>query len=73
VYWLDLLESGAKGHVLDENLVQYRVVQTSRSANKGKAAQGRWQIYRQYLNYGVVKSVRYFMQYALNGIKKYMK
>jgi len=71
VYWLDLLQSGAKGMVLNQVLTRYRLAQTSRSANKGKAAQGRWQIYRQYLNYGVIKSVRYFVQYALNGIKKY--
>ena len=71
VYWLDLLQNGANGMVLDETLVQYRVAQSGRSANKGKAAQGRWQIYRKHLHYGVVKSARYFMHYAMNGIKKY--
>ena len=71
VYWLDLLQNGANGMVLDETLVQYRVVQSGRSANKGKAAQGRWQIYREYLHYGVMKSARYFIHYAINGIKKY--
>ena len=72
VYWLDLLQNGANGMVLDETLVQYRVAQSGRSANKGKAAQGRWQIYRKHLHYGVVKSARYFMHYAINGIKKYL-
>ena len=71
VYWLDLLQNGANGMVLDETLVQYRVAQSGRSANKGKAAQGRWQIYRKHLHYGVVKSARFFMHYAKNGIKKY--
>ena len=72
VYWLDLLQNGANGMVLDETLVQYRVAQSGRSADKGKAAQGRWQIYRKHLHYGVVKSARYFMHYAINGIKKYL-
>ena len=71
IYWLDLLQSGAKGMVLDEQLARYRLAQTGRSANKGKAAQGRWKIYRAYLKYNVFKSAWYFMQYALNGIKKY--
>ena len=71
VYWLDLLQSGAKGMALNQVLTRYRLAQAGRSANKGKAAQGRWQIYRQYLNYGIVKSARYFVQYAVNGIKKY--
>ena len=72
VYWLDLLQNGVNGMVLDETLVQYRVAQSGRSADKGKAAQGRWQIYRKHLHYGVVKSARYFMHYAINGIKKYL-
>ena len=71
IYWLDLLQNGAKGMVLDEQLVRYRLAQTGRSANKTKAAQGRWQIYRTYLKYNIFKSAWYFMQYALNGIKKY--
>ena len=71
VYWLDLLQNGAKGAVFDQVLTRYRLAQSGRSANKGKAAQGRWQIYREYLNYGIIKSTRYFVHYALNGIKKY--
>jgi len=71
VYWLDLLQNGAEGMVLNQVLVRYRLAQTSRSANKGKAAQGRWQIYRRYLQYGIFKSAFYFLQYAINGIKKY--
>lgn len=71
VYWLELLQSGATGTVLNQILTHYRLAQTSRSANKGKAAQGRWQVYRQYLQLGKLQSAWYFLNYALNGIKKY--
>lgn len=71
VYWLDLLQGDAKGLVLDKVLTRYRLAQTGRSANKGKAAIGRWQIYRKYLKYNVIESAWYFMHYALNGVKKY--
>ncbi len=71
VYWLTLLQAGAKGCVLNKCLTGYRLAQTSRSANKLKAAQGRWQVYRRYLGYGVCKSGWYFVQYAVNGWKKY--
>ena len=71
IYWLDLLKAGVRGTVLQENLANYRLAQTSRSANKLKAAKGRWQIYRKYLRYNMVKTLWYFVHYAINGIKKY--
>lgn len=71
VYWLQLLQAGARGCVLNQCLTSYRLAQTSRSANKLKAAYGRWQVYRRYLGYGVCKSGWYFAQYAINGWKKY--
>lgn len=73
VYWLELLQSGAKGGVLNQCLTNYRLAQASRSANKLQAACGRWQVYRDYLGYGVVRSSLYFVQYAVNGWKKYRK
>lgn len=73
VYWLELLQSGARGCVLNKCLTSYRLAQTSRSANKIKAAQGRWQVYRRYLGYGVFRSGWYFVQYAVNGVRKYKK
>ena len=73
VYWLELLQNGAKGCVLNQCLTKYRVIQTSRSANKAKAAKGRWDVYRRYLDYSVLRSGWYFMQYAMNGVKKYRK
>ena len=73
VYWLELLQSGAQGGVLNQCLTNYRLAQTSRSANKLKAAQGRWQVYRKYLGYGVMRSGWYFAQYAVNGVRKYKK
>lgn len=71
IYWLDLLKTGARGTVLQENMTQYRLAQTGRSANKLNAAKGRWQIYRKYLKFNIVKTVWYFVHYAVNGVKKY--
>lgn len=71
VYWLKLLKASAKGCVLNQCLTNYRLAQTSRSANKAKAALGRWQIYRNYLGYGICKAGWYFVHYAINGWKKY--
>jgi len=71
VYWLELLQSGAQGGVLNQCLTNYRLAQTSRSANKLQAARGRWQIYRKYLGYSIARSSWYFVQYAVNGWKKY--
>ena len=71
VYWLELLQNGAKGAVLDKVLTRYRLAQTGRSANKSKAARGRWRIYREYMAYNLLKSAWYFIHYAINGIKKY--
>ncbi len=72
VYWLELLQSGARGCVLNQCLTNYRLVRTGRSADKLKAAKGRWQVYRRYLGYGVFRSGWYFVQYAVNGVRKYV-
>lgn len=73
VYWLELLQAGAKGYVLNQCLTNYRLAQTSRSANKLNAARGRWQVYRQYLGYDVMRSGWYFVQYVVNGVRKYRR
>lgn len=71
VYWLELLQNGVRGCVLNQCLTSYRLAQKSRSSNKKKAAQGRWDVYRRYLGYNVLRSGWYFIHYAINGLKKY--
>ncbi len=71
VYWLELIRNGAKGCVFNRNLTCYRLTKTSRSANKMNAAKGRWDVYRSFLGYGILKSAWYFGQYTLNGMRKY--
>ena len=71
VYWLELLQQEAKGYALNQVLVNYRLVQNGRSANKWRAAKDRWSIYRTYLGYSTVKSLRYFVPYVFHGIQKY--
>lgn len=71
VFWLQLLEEGKKARGLTEVLADYRLVQNSRSSNKGKSAKHRWLVYRQYLKKPFLESVILFVNYALAGFRKY--
>lgn len=71
VLWLRLLQDGYKAAGVVESLVDYRVLQTSKSSNKWSSAKQRWNIYRKYLNLAFGKSVKYSIKYAIRGISKY--
>ena len=71
VLWLDLLRKGAKMVGLLEILMDYTVCPASKAGNKVASAKQRWIIYRKHLCLPLLKSVGYFMQYALAGVKKY--
>lgn len=73
VLWLTLLKDGYSFAGCKEVLVDYTVVQNSRSHNKIKAAKNRWIIYRKSQKLSIPKSAAAFFSYMLNGIKKYME
>ena len=73
VLWLEMLRSGCKAVGIQQVLMEYRVHVDSKAGNKQKAARKRWQVYRCYLHFSVMKSVWYFVNYALAGLCKYRK
>lgn len=68
--WLKLSRNGAKIIGIKEPLVKYRILNSSRSYNKSKAAKGRMSIYINQEKLGLFKSLYYFIFYAFNGLKK---
>ena len=73
VLWLQLLKEGYKAVGVVESLVDYRVIQTSKSANKLKSAKHRWEIYRKSVGLSFVKSAICSAKYAVGGIRKFRK
>lgn len=69
--WLDILRDGYKVIGCPEPLVKWRLISNSRSFNKKNSAKNRWEIYRHYLKLPLSVSVKAFLMYAINGIKKY--
>ena len=55
---------------LKENLAYYRVLDNSRSSNKVKTAKVRWEIYRKIEKLPLLKSIYYFMHYAVRAVLK---
>ena len=68
--WLSILKRGYIAYGIDEVLAQYRKSLTSLSGNKVKSAMWTWNIYRNVEKIPLHKSIYYFINYAINGIKK---
>lgn len=73
VFWLTLLQKGAVAVGIPDVLASYRLLEGSRASNKINAALHRWKVYRDYLNYSVLKSIWITFQYAVLGILKYRR
>ena len=71
VLWLQIMRDGYKAAGVTECLVDYRVMESSRSSNKFDSAKKRWKIYRDFLNYSFVKCLYLSFRYALMGVLKY--
>lgn len=71
VCWLNLLQRGLPACGLNEDLMRYRVMQTSVSRNKRRSAQKVWAIYRNELGFDAIKAAWYFGNYAVRGLMKY--
>lgn len=72
LFWLELLKQNCIFVGLNLDLLCYRVHSGGRSFNKINAAKHRWIIYREFLNLNLMMTWFYFIQYALNGIRKYI-
>ncbi|EIJ6032566.1 glycosyltransferase family 2 protein [Acinetobacter baumannii] len=66
--WLKILKQESFAYGLQEDLASYTVRSDSISANKFKAAQYNWQLYRHIEKLPLLKSCYYFFHYAVKGI-----
>lgn len=68
--WLSILRNNHIAYSIDEVLAQYRKSSTSLSGNKVKSALWTWNIYREVEKLPIHKSIYYFINYGISGIKK---
>ena len=68
--WLLIMKRGFSAYGLDENLAKYRVVSSSNTSNKLKAAKEVWYVYRIVEKLNVFYALICFLGYALNAIRK---
>lgn len=73
VCWLEILRPGGEARGLNEDLMRYRVLDTSVSRNKYKSSREMWRIYRETLGLGLFGASWYFGRYAVNGVRKYAR
>ena len=70
--WLDLMKRGFKAYGIDEILSSYRLVATSNTANKLKAAKDVWHVYRKIEKLSFIYSLYNFTGYVFHAILKRM-
>ena len=68
--WADILKTIDCAEGIDIPLATYRLVGSSNTANKWRASKDVWNIYRYHLKMNVSESFFYFVQYAINAVKK---
>lgn len=69
--WLKILSMGNKAYLVDRCLAMYRIRRGSVSNNKASAAFYQWKIYRDIERLSLIKSLQYFISYALYGLMKF--
>ena len=68
--WLLIMKRGFSANGLDENLAYYRIVSTSNTSKKWKAAKEVWDVYRKVEKLNIVYSGICFVGYVFNALKK---
>ncbi|GKU84548.1 glycosyltransferase family 2 protein [Niallia sp. NCCP-28] len=68
--WLSILKKGYKAFGINEVLAEYRVGNDSISANKWKAAQKTWFVYREIERLNLLKATWCFSHYAFYAVRK---
>ena len=70
ITWLSVLKEGNTAYGIDEPLLNYRLMNNTKSGNKLKSARMTYGVYR-YMGYNTLSSLFYFICYAINGVRKY--
>tara|TARA_B100000902_G_scaffold18326_1_gene21962 strand:- start:9659 stop:10408 length:750 start_codon:yes stop_codon:yes gene_type:complete len=68
--WLIIMKRGFIAYGLQENLAYYRIVSSSNTSDKWKAALGVWIVYRKIEKLSFIYSIICFICYMFNAIKK---
>lgn len=68
--WLKVLKKYGCAAGIDRPYLKYRLSEGGKSRNKLKSAVMTYKVYR-YMGYGHVKSILFFISYALHGVYKY--
>jgi len=68
--WLLIMRRGFDAYGLDENLARYRIVSTSNTASKWRAAKDVWKVYREIEKLSFFYSSWCFLNYAFNAFVK---
>ncbi|MRF68176.1 glycosyltransferase [Escherichia coli] len=68
--WLSILKKTHKAYCVQETLAKYRISELSLSGNKFTSAKWQWNIYRNELNFNILKSIYYFSHYTINAFLK---
>ncbi|HNY03900.1 MAG TPA: glycosyltransferase family 2 protein [Bacteroidales bacterium] len=68
--WLELMKRGFDAFGIDEILASYRLVGTSNTANKWKAARDVWKVYRDVERLSLARSITSFAGYAFHAAAK---
>jgi glycosyltransferase involved in cell wall biosynthesis len=69
--WLNILKKVEKAYCLSDSLAFYRVGLNSLSSNKFKVIRSQWGFYRTYMNFGLFKSLYFFIFYVCYALKKH--
>lgn len=68
--WLLIMRRGFKAYAFPECLASYRLVSTSNTSKKWKAAQDVWRVYRELEHMNIFKAAYCFCGYALHAVLK---
>ena len=71
ILWLKVLKKYGRAVGIARPYLKYRLSSTGKSGSKWKSARMTYRVYR-YMGYSAWKSAGYFLQYAVNGVKKYV-
>lgn len=69
--WLKILQVIPKAYCLPKELAIYKEGHQSLSSNKYKILYSQWRFYRNYLGFGVLKSLWYFQFYIVRALMKH--
>lgn len=73
VMWLNLLKKIPVGKPLAKTMSKYRMHSTSISRKKNQIMKDQYLVYKEHMNFSVLKSTFYTATWALNGFLKYSK